>query len=87
MADTEKKPATAAQGSTLDQARADEQAAQSIQQAAAAGDIELQPSETIPGGKYYMQRGKTRWAVNANGERINEDGKRIDEHGKLLREE
>jgi hypothetical protein len=46
-----------------------------VQAAAAAGEVDLQPSETIPGGKYYMQRGKERWAINANGQRIDEDGK------------
>jgi hypothetical protein len=71
MADSKPK---AAQGSTADQATADIAAAQNVQAAAARGEVDLQPSETIPGGKYYMQRGKERWAVNANGQRIDEDG-------------
>lgn len=77
MAESKKQPA--AQASTNDQDVADKQAAQSVQQAAARGDIDLQPSETIPGGKYYMQRGKERWAVNANGQRINEDGSLVED--------
>jgi hypothetical protein len=72
MADSKPK---AAQGSTADQATADTAAAQRVQAAAAAGEVDLQPSETIPGGKYYMQRGRERWLINANGQRIDENGK------------
>jgi hypothetical protein len=76
MADS--KQPKAAQGSTADQATADTAAAQRVQAAAAAGEIDLQPSETIPGGKYIMQRGKDRWFINANGQRINEDGSLVE---------
>ncbi len=71
MADSKPK---VAQGSTADQATADTSAAQNVRAAKATEEVIPQPSETIPGGKYYMQRGKERWAINANGQRIDEDG-------------